>query len=514
MKHIGYLFGVLGAFTLIGAGCSAPKANLPLSQDFSVQYTANGCYGTCPVYSIKLKADGRGEYQGVEYVETKGTQPLTVSQKSIERLAEEVKRIHFFSLPNDYISDQTGDLPRWSIQVTEHGNAKTITYNSGTENLRGLARLIEETAQTESLISTKIDPATCVQQYSNLKRELNMCQTDLTDLTNLDEETRFAQRIEDLTKREILWRRIVASPDTDKRWMGIALMGTSTSHFYVEEWDQTVVAERKKSPSGKQTLVVFGQKYDQSSPLIQRGFYILNDKGNLVGTYVVPDAWEHFSIGDVAWKNERTISYNYYLATEGDEITPPEKREYSVNSSSIETTSSDCTALVSGCYEALGASGTNIQPATTTALYSNSSKGLSIKLPYNASWGTASHTLPPYEEDYSRGEKRSLEGLSFGPIIQGEGGLGRQMGLTFEQATSVRSIFNDLSKRGLEFNSSDVRLMKINTLDAVGYIDTGLCGGPILIVQGKKFNYRLGKYCSQGNINELVEIAKTIKLLP
>ena len=89
-----------------------------------------------------------------------------------------------------------------------------------------------------------------------------------------------------------------------------------------------------------------------------------------------------------------------------------QKEELSINGDRTTvqetSTSSSCTALVNGCYEQMEASGENTQPATTTIVYVNQAKGLSIKLPYNGYWGTSKYVLPPYEEEYTTKESNIL----------------------------------------------------------------------------------------------------------
>lgn len=316
----------VGLLSLGGAGCSTLTTRMaPVPQDFAIDYRVGGCYGTCPVYSLKISAAGVAVYEGVSYVETKGMKTIAVTPQKLQELSKEIDDIHFFSLKNEYITDQTGDMGRRSIRVTEKGEEKMVTYDVGTAEINELAMLIEHAVSVESLISASIDPAICTKSYGELKKQHDICQERLKDV---DQAARsFTEKEEENKKREDLWKRIALS-NNDRRWIGVVMM-SSTSLFYSEQWDKTVVVEKKKSPSGRLTLVVFGQRYEPGDQPIQRGFYILNDKLELVGSYLVSDVWEHFSIGSVAWKDEQTISYDYYLATEGDGITPPEKRVYS-----------------------------------------------------------------------------------------------------------------------------------------------------------------------------------------
>lgn len=150
-KRFSLLFLLLGV-ALLGAGCLFSNDRQAIPQDFAVYYFTGGCYGTCPNYSVQIKADGTGTYEGKAYVKTTGTKPIAISERDLQKLSREIDRMNFFSLPDTLIGDVSGDAGRQIIEVTKNGRTKKITFDVGTEELDRLADAIDDALRIEKLI--------------------------------------------------------------------------------------------------------------------------------------------------------------------------------------------------------------------------------------------------------------------------------------------------------------------------------------------------------------------------
>lgn len=145
----------------------------------------------------------------------------------------------------------------------------------------------------------------------------------------------------------------------------------------------------------------------------------------------------------------------------------------------------------------------NTSPATTTILYSDTSEGLEIQLPFNPLWGTDKYKFAPYED--------IMNGIVFGYVDacpEGAGCLARQYSLDFEPAKSAADVIRDESKTGTKSITYKVGSFTVVQSDD----EPGLCSRTFLTVIGKKMNYRLMGPCGL-DIAAAKKIIATMKLI-
>jgi len=313
--------GVLG---LLGAGCTVPlKRTPPPLKDISITYKTMGCYGTCPIYTLEIRADGTGLYKGYEYVDTKGEKTITLSQKNIDSLVAKTRETNFFNLQDKYICDETGDMGRKSIKITMGTLTKEVVYDCDNDHIQALEALIKTATNVDKLVNA--GPQDITQKYHRLQKELDSTKGMLR-IANQENESRVALS----KKRDALWQKIVVNPSREKQQIGIALMANFEDSFYTNEFDQMVIAKKIVSPSKKQTLSIIASAYDHGTYIVPRGFFISDKNGNMIDSYVIDKPWEHFHIDSVEWKNENTISYKLFLASIEPDPHFPEQHEYTV----------------------------------------------------------------------------------------------------------------------------------------------------------------------------------------
>lgn len=85
------------------------------------------CYGTCPVYTATIFADGRVEYDGQRFVALLGKHTLSLPVATVNEMLAEAKRINFNKFRERY-SGNTSDLPASIITVHPVGQPAKAVY--------------------------------------------------------------------------------------------------------------------------------------------------------------------------------------------------------------------------------------------------------------------------------------------------------------------------------------------------------------------------------------------------
>jgi len=66
--------------------------------DVEIEMRRLGSLGRCPVYTVILKGDGSGVYEGTKYVKTRGRQSLRIEREAFKAVLQGFYDIHFFTL--------------------------------------------------------------------------------------------------------------------------------------------------------------------------------------------------------------------------------------------------------------------------------------------------------------------------------------------------------------------------------------------------------------------------------
>jgi hypothetical protein len=88
------------------------------------------CYGRCPVYTVRVFADGAVEFEGRQHVGTVGVATGKLSAAELVQLAAAFESRRFESLKAEYADPRTTDLP-W---VTVSNGRKTVRHYTGDES--------------------------------------------------------------------------------------------------------------------------------------------------------------------------------------------------------------------------------------------------------------------------------------------------------------------------------------------------------------------------------------------
>ena len=93
--------------------------------DFEVSMWRTECYGTCPVYSVKVDACGHVEYEGKSYVAVRGPSSWEISTLSVARLLAKCDQVRFFDIKLR-CSTVVYDSPQIVIEVTRDGSTRRL----------------------------------------------------------------------------------------------------------------------------------------------------------------------------------------------------------------------------------------------------------------------------------------------------------------------------------------------------------------------------------------------------
>jgi len=112
-------------------------------EDLLIEMKRTPCYGSCPVYTIKIDEKGKGLFEGVENVEKTGRFSFSLSKDELMEFENAFQEIDFYRLRNIYDA-QVSDLPTTYITYSKDGKRKKIMdYYGAPAELRALENRIE-----------------------------------------------------------------------------------------------------------------------------------------------------------------------------------------------------------------------------------------------------------------------------------------------------------------------------------------------------------------------------------
>lgn len=134
-----------------GSKCPLPETQPPASigaQDF-VELFRSGCYGSCPVYTVRISANGDVSWDGRMYVNARGKRHATIKAEDARDLLERFRTAQFWSLCNSYSSGVT-DSSTIETHAEIGGESKTVSNyaNSAPAWVADLENAVDDVADT------------------------------------------------------------------------------------------------------------------------------------------------------------------------------------------------------------------------------------------------------------------------------------------------------------------------------------------------------------------------------
>lgn len=121
------------------------SCNLSSSSTYGIQkkliisLNKTACFGTCPVYKIKIYNNQSAIFEGVKFVEKEGSYNFKISKKEINTILNKAKKINFQKMEDEYIELIT-DLPTTYIMIN---NKQIKDYYGAPKELKELEEIIE-----------------------------------------------------------------------------------------------------------------------------------------------------------------------------------------------------------------------------------------------------------------------------------------------------------------------------------------------------------------------------------
>lgn len=120
---------------------------------FSLQKTA--CYGTCPVYELKIYKNRTATLKAEEFLDIKGNYYTKLDKKTFLNLVETFEESSFFEFKNNY-DGKMSDFPTTITSFNNGKKSKTIrNYFGAPEELKELEKLLSELVKSEKWVTQK-----------------------------------------------------------------------------------------------------------------------------------------------------------------------------------------------------------------------------------------------------------------------------------------------------------------------------------------------------------------------
>jgi hypothetical protein len=121
------------------------SCNLSSSSTYEIQkkliisLNKTACFGTCPVYKIKIYNNQSAIFEGVKFVEKEGSYNFKISKKEINTILNKAKKINFQKMEDEY-TELITDLPTTYIMIN---NKQIKDYYGAPKELKELEEIIE-----------------------------------------------------------------------------------------------------------------------------------------------------------------------------------------------------------------------------------------------------------------------------------------------------------------------------------------------------------------------------------
>lgn len=131
---------VMGASLLASACVTVPGTPVAIEAD-SISYTTGPCFGTCPMYTISIRPDGSGTFEGRRFTAVTGTRAFQATPEQYRAFAAHLAPLRpaegAVRLSGEACESQATDLP--SAEVTwfsQIGNSQSYYLDFGCDRER------------------------------------------------------------------------------------------------------------------------------------------------------------------------------------------------------------------------------------------------------------------------------------------------------------------------------------------------------------------------------------------
>ena len=121
-----------------------------VSPDSRITMQRLPCFGTCPVYTVDIAADGIVTFTGERFVEVTGTSTARIEAAAAAALIQSLVADNFFDLEDRYTDDAKvcgsyhTDAPRVRLTVRTDSRTKTVEHDYGCSDAPDRLRDMQE----------------------------------------------------------------------------------------------------------------------------------------------------------------------------------------------------------------------------------------------------------------------------------------------------------------------------------------------------------------------------------
>lgn len=139
MKSLIWLFLACSASGDTNALNNAPQipSTQAIPSDTLITLERTGCFGTCPIYALKISADGVLVFEGKNFVKKTGKVESKITQQQLRQLISAFDKAKYFSLRDKYDGTEDGcpsywtDSPSAITSININGKSKKISHYYG-----------------------------------------------------------------------------------------------------------------------------------------------------------------------------------------------------------------------------------------------------------------------------------------------------------------------------------------------------------------------------------------------
>jgi hypothetical protein len=103
------------------------------------------CYGTCPVFTVRVSATGDVEYEGKRFVIQKGVRRGHIGSAELDRLRRAIADANVSKLESNCCNCRTRtDAPWTYLQITTEGGMKAIDHYHGCSSAPAAVSALED----------------------------------------------------------------------------------------------------------------------------------------------------------------------------------------------------------------------------------------------------------------------------------------------------------------------------------------------------------------------------------
>ncbi|MCZ2355901.1 MAG: DUF6438 domain-containing protein [Bacteroidia bacterium] len=122
--YIVILVGILSFLFACQSNRLSKKTRVPA--DFIFQVEHSGCYGTCPIYQMRLNAKREVRWVGKRFTENIGTWQKIMPEDQFAVLLKYIKEATLESYKDSYDDPNISDIPATTLTFTQNEKTKTI----------------------------------------------------------------------------------------------------------------------------------------------------------------------------------------------------------------------------------------------------------------------------------------------------------------------------------------------------------------------------------------------------